>query len=132
MNGASFYALASIDESSRAATRTAVQRLLIIAAGATLLALAASFWLARMITEPIGRLSASLKRMAAPAKWRPGCALTGSSLEIDDAHRHVQRPDHVGHGGRGSDAGRPTRERFARLRWRSTRAIRTRPDIPNA
>jgi putative nucleotidyltransferase with HDIG domain len=83
LNGASIYALASIDESSRGATRTAVQRLLVIAAGATLLALAASFWLARMITEPIGRLSASLKRMAATREVGPGLTLTGSSLEID-------------------------------------------------
>jgi putative nucleotidyltransferase with HDIG domain len=83
LNGASFYALASIDESSRAATRTAVQRLLIIAAGATLLALAASFWLARMITEPIGHLSASLQRMAATREVAAGLTLTGSSLEID-------------------------------------------------
>ena len=83
LNGASFYALASIDESSRAATRTAVQRLLIIAAGATLLALAASFWLARMITGPIGHLSASLQRMAATREVAAGLTLTGSSLEID-------------------------------------------------
>jgi putative nucleotidyltransferase with HDIG domain len=83
LNGASFYALASIDESSRAATRTAVQRLLIIAAGATLLALAASFWLARMITGPIGHLSASLQRMAATREVAAGLTPTGSSLEID-------------------------------------------------
>jgi putative nucleotidyltransferase with HDIG domain len=82
MNGASFYALASIDESSRAATRTAIQRMLLIAGGATLLALAASFWLARMITEPIGQLSASLRRMAA-TRDVAALKLTGSSSEID-------------------------------------------------
>ena len=83
VGGASFYALASIDESSRAATRTAQERLLMIAVGATLLALAASFWLARMITEPIGRLSASLARMAASRDVSARLALTGSSREID-------------------------------------------------
>lgn len=83
LNGASFYALSSIDDSSRTATRTAMNRLLIIAGGAGLLALAASFWLARMITEPIGRLSASLKRMAATRDVGVKLATTGSSLEID-------------------------------------------------
>ena len=84
VNGASFYALTSIDESSRAATRTAVQRLSLIAAVATLLALAASFWLARMITEPIGQLSTSLKRMAASRDVAGLPAPSGSSLEIDE------------------------------------------------
>jgi hypothetical protein len=83
VGGTSFYALASIDESSRAATRAAQQRLLMIAVGATLLALAASFWLARMITEPIGRLSASLAHMAAARDVSVRLALTGSSREID-------------------------------------------------
>ncbi len=84
VNGASFYALTSIDDSSRAATRTAVQRLSLIAGGATLLALAASFWLARMITEPIGQLSTSLKRMAASRDVAGLPAPSGSSLEIDE------------------------------------------------
>jgi putative nucleotidyltransferase with HDIG domain len=83
VGGTSFYALASIDEFSRAATRAAQQRLLLIAVGATLLALAASFWLARMITEPIGRLSASLAHMAAARDVSVRLALTGSSREID-------------------------------------------------
>jgi hypothetical protein len=83
VGGTSFYALASIDESSRAATRSAQQSLLMIALGATLLALAASFWLARMITEPIGRLSASLAHMAASRDVSARLALTGSSREID-------------------------------------------------
>ena len=83
VGGASFYALASIDESSRAATGAAVRRLLAIAVGATLLALAASFWLARMITEPIGRLSSSLAHMAASRDVAARLKLTGSSREID-------------------------------------------------
>jgi putative nucleotidyltransferase with HDIG domain len=83
VGGASFYALASIDESSRAATRTAMQRLAAIAVGATVLALAASFWLARMITEPIGLLSESLTHMAASRVVTARLASTGSSREID-------------------------------------------------
>jgi len=58
----SFYALGSIDESSRAATRTAIQNLALIATGAAALALIASFWLARMLAEPVGQLSASLTK----------------------------------------------------------------------
>jgi len=84
VNKATFYALTSIDSSSRAATRTAIQRLSLIAGGATLLALAASFWLARMITEPIGQLSTSLKRMAASRDAANLPAPSGSSLEIDE------------------------------------------------
>ena len=88
VNGASVYALTSIDGSSRAAMRTVIQRLSLIALGATLLALAASFGLARMITEPIGALSTSLKRMAAArdisATGEARLTASGSSLEIDE------------------------------------------------
>jgi putative nucleotidyltransferase with HDIG domain len=55
----------------------------VIAVGATLLALAASFWLARMITEPVGRLSAALIQMAASRDVAARLALTGSSRELD-------------------------------------------------
>jgi putative nucleotidyltransferase with HDIG domain len=83
VNGASFYALASIDDSSRAATRLAMQRVILIGGGATLLALAASFWLARMITEPIGQLSEALKRMAVSRDVGARLPPSGSSLELD-------------------------------------------------
>jgi putative nucleotidyltransferase with HDIG domain len=86
MNGATFYALTSIDGESREPTRKAIERLSLIALGATLLALAASFWLARMITEPIGQLSTSLKRMAVSRDISSGPSRligSGSSLEID-------------------------------------------------
>jgi putative nucleotidyltransferase with HDIG domain len=78
-----FYALGSIDESSRAATRTAVRDLAIIAAGAIALALAASFWVARMLTEPVGQLSASLAQMSVSHDVRARLPLTGSSRELD-------------------------------------------------
>jgi putative nucleotidyltransferase with HDIG domain len=86
VTGATFYALTSIDGVSREPTRRAIERLSIIALCATLLALAASFWLARMITEPIGLLSTSLKRMAASRDMSSGSSrpiASGSSLEID-------------------------------------------------
>jgi putative nucleotidyltransferase with HDIG domain len=79
----SFYALGSIDESARTATRTAMKSLALIALGATLLALAASFWLARMLSKPVGRLSASLERMAASHNVGERLPLTGSSRELD-------------------------------------------------
>ena len=68
----SFYALASIEESSRTATRDAMRTLALIAVGATALALAASFWLARMVSQPVGRLSASLANMAAAHDFADG------------------------------------------------------------
>ncbi len=79
----SFYALGSIDESSRAATRTAIRNLLAIATGAAALALIASFWLARMLTGPVGRLSASLARAGQSNDVRVQLPLTGSSREVD-------------------------------------------------
>jgi len=79
----SFFALASIEESSRAATRAAVRNLVLIAAGAALLALIASVWLARMLTEPVGRLSASLEAAGRTSGVRVQLPLTGSSRELD-------------------------------------------------
>ena len=79
----SFYALGSIDESSRAATRTASRNLIAIAAGAVALALIASFVLARMLTGPVGRLSTSLAQAARARDMRVQLPLTGSSRELD-------------------------------------------------
>jgi putative nucleotidyltransferase with HDIG domain len=78
-----FYALGSIDESSRGATMQATRNLAFIAVGAVALALVGSVTLARLLAEPIGRLSSSLAAMAASrdvrARIRPG----GSSRELD-------------------------------------------------
>jgi putative nucleotidyltransferase with HDIG domain len=79
----SFYALGSIDELSRAATSKAIEELVAIAAVAVVLALLASFWLARMLTEPIGRLSASLAHVGGVHDTRVTLPLTGSSRELD-------------------------------------------------
>ena len=80
---AGFYALASIDESSRSALATVRRDLIAIAVGATLLGLLGSLWLAHLVTEPIGRLSASLQTMAASHNADGRLPLTGSSREID-------------------------------------------------
>ena len=79
----SFFALGSIDELSRTAMRNATRSLAFIAAGAMLLAIAGSFRLAHMLTEPIGELSASLERMAAGRDVGARLPLTGSSRELD-------------------------------------------------
>ena len=57
-----FYALGSIDESSRGAMRQAMGNLALTAVGAIVLALVASLTLARLLARPIGRLSTSLAR----------------------------------------------------------------------
>ena len=79
----SFYALGSIDESSRAATRTASRNLVAIATGAVALALIASFLLARMLTGPVGHLSASLAQAGKAHDVHVRLPLTGSSRELD-------------------------------------------------
>ncbi len=78
-----FYALGSVDESSSRPTREAMRSLMLIAIGATGLALLGSVWLAHQLTEPIGRLSASLEAMAARHDVEGRLPRTGSSRELD-------------------------------------------------
>jgi putative nucleotidyltransferase with HDIG domain len=78
-----FYSLASVDESSRAAIRSMTRTLAFIALGAMCVALLGSIWLAKMLSEPIGRLSASLHRMAASRTFDQPLPSTGSSQELD-------------------------------------------------
>jgi putative nucleotidyltransferase with HDIG domain len=80
---AGFYALASIDESSRPVLATLRRDLILIAAGAVLLALLGSIWLAHLVTKPIGHLSTSLEAMAASHDVNSRIPLTGSSRELD-------------------------------------------------
>ncbi|MFI5179296.1 MAG: HD-GYP domain-containing protein [Vicinamibacterales bacterium] len=78
-----FYALGSVDESSREALRDAMRNLSALAALALALALVGSFALARLLTGPIGRLSRSLAAMTASHDVHTPVALTGSSREVD-------------------------------------------------
>ena len=55
----------------------------LIAVGAIGLALVGSFWLARLLTEPIDRLSTSLAQMTASHDVTTQLPLTGSSREVD-------------------------------------------------
>jgi putative nucleotidyltransferase with HDIG domain len=80
---ATIYALGSIDESARGATGDAMQSLSVIAIGAIVLALGASFVLARMVSDPIGHLSESLASMAASHDVDARLPLAGSSRELD-------------------------------------------------
>src|SRR5437762_1889561 len=74
---ASFYALSSIDEASGAAMRRTNQSLAAIVVGAFALALLGSVWLAQVLTQPIGRLSASLSRNAPSHDGRVRLPLLG-------------------------------------------------------
>ena len=77
------YALASIDESSRTAQREAIRSLGGIAGIALAIALAGSLWLARLLTNPIDRLSTSLAAMAQAHSVSERLPLSGSSREVD-------------------------------------------------
>jgi len=78
-----FYALGSIDESTRGVMRQAMVSLGFTAIGAMALALLGSITLARLLAQPIGQLSRSLAQMAASHDVTSRLPLTGSSLEID-------------------------------------------------
>ena len=78
-----FYALGSIDESSRGAMRQAMRNLGFTAVGAIVLALLGSITLARLLARPIGQLSTSLARMAASHDVTSRLPLTASSREVD-------------------------------------------------
>ena len=78
-----FYALVSIDVWSRGATQQAIRILAFIAVGAVALALFGSVTLARLLAEPIGRLSSSLAAMAATRDVRSRIRPSGSSRELD-------------------------------------------------
>jgi putative nucleotidyltransferase with HDIG domain len=78
-----FYALDSIDESSRVAMRDAMRSLTLIGALGLGLAGIGSFWLARTISGPIGQLSGSLASMAAANEVTARLTPAGSSRELD-------------------------------------------------
>jgi putative nucleotidyltransferase with HDIG domain len=80
---ASIYAITSIDEAASVPMRRANQRLVAIGLGAIGLALVGSAWLAKMLADPIGRLSASLAAIAASHDVSVKLPLGGSSRELD-------------------------------------------------
>jgi putative nucleotidyltransferase with HDIG domain len=80
---ASFLALASIDEASAAMTRSAFVGLASIGVVALALAGFGSLWLARALTRPIDRLSASLSEMTVARRFDAPVVPPGSSRELD-------------------------------------------------
>jgi len=77
------YALGSIDESASGPTRQAMVSLGFIAIGAVSLALLGSVTLARLLSDPIGRLSTALAAMAASRDVTLPLPPGGSSREVD-------------------------------------------------
>ena len=80
---ASLYAISSIDEASSVAIRRANQSLTAVGLGAIALALFGTIWLAKILTEPIGRLSTQLASIAGSRGVGVLLPLGGSSRELD-------------------------------------------------
>jgi putative nucleotidyltransferase with HDIG domain len=80
---ARIYAISSIDAAADVAMRRANQSLVGIGVGAIALALLGSAWLAKVLAEPIGRLSSSLAAIAASHNVSARLPLDGSSRELD-------------------------------------------------
>jgi putative nucleotidyltransferase with HDIG domain len=80
---AGIYAISSIDDAAAVTLRRANQSLVAIGFGAIALALLGSAWLAKVLTDPIGRLSTSLATLAASHDVGATLPLGGSSRELD-------------------------------------------------
>ncbi len=80
---AAVYALGSIDESSRGAQQEAVRSLVGVAGIALAVALGGSLWLARLLADPIDRLSTSLAAMTRSHSVGERLPPEGSSREVD-------------------------------------------------
>ena len=83
VDGATFFALASIDAEAAAVTRSALAGLAWIGAFALALGALGSLWLARALTKPIDTLSASLAEMTAARRFDTPVPATGNSRELD-------------------------------------------------
>jgi putative nucleotidyltransferase with HDIG domain len=80
---ASVYALSSVTAAARAARSETGWVLLLAGAGALLIAVAGSWWLARTVARPIDTLSNSLARMAQARDFDQPLPRTGGSRELD-------------------------------------------------
>jgi putative nucleotidyltransferase with HDIG domain len=83
VGSAGLYAISSIDGASTIAMRRTNQSLAAIAVGAIGLGLLGSVWLAKILTQPIGELSASFAELAASHDVDARLPLSGSSRELD-------------------------------------------------
>jgi putative nucleotidyltransferase with HDIG domain len=77
------FMLTSVDAAARAATRDALFALATIAFGGVLLAALGSFWLARLLSEPINRLSGEIATMTAAREFDRTLELSATSRELD-------------------------------------------------
>jgi HD-GYP domain-containing protein (c-di-GMP phosphodiesterase class II) len=80
---ARIYTLTSIDAAARKATREALVAVASIAFGSFILAAIGSFWLARIVSEPINRVSREIATMTGAHDFGRTLQLTGSSRELD-------------------------------------------------
>jgi len=83
VDSVSVYALDSVTSAARAATSETGWVLLLAGAGALLIAVAGSWWLARTVARPIDRLSNSLARMAKARDFDQPLPPIGGSRELD-------------------------------------------------
>jgi putative nucleotidyltransferase with HDIG domain len=83
VDSANVYALGSVTEAARAAGSDTGWVLLFTGAGALLIAVIGSWWLARTVARPIDRLSNSLAQMAKARDFDKPLPPTGGSRELD-------------------------------------------------
>ena len=83
LDDVTFLALASIDAAADGQTRAALLSLAGVGVGAVLLAVIASLWLARTLTQPIDHLSQSLSAMTTGGRPREAVTPSGTSRELD-------------------------------------------------
>jgi putative nucleotidyltransferase with HDIG domain len=80
---ARIFMLTSVDAAARAATRDALFALATIAFGGVLLAALGSFWLARLVSEPVNRLSGEIATMTAAREFDRTLEPSRTSRELD-------------------------------------------------
>ena len=83
IDSASLYALGSVTEAARTASSDTGLVLLLAGAGALLIAVGGSWWLARTVARPIDRLSNSLAQMAKARDFDQPLPPSGGSRELD-------------------------------------------------
>jgi putative nucleotidyltransferase with HDIG domain len=80
---ARIYSLSSIDAAARPETRKAMTTLAEIAVSILALALLASAWLARTLTDPINRFAGAIAAMTTNRDYTKAIEITGTSRELD-------------------------------------------------
>jgi putative nucleotidyltransferase with HDIG domain len=83
IDSASVYALGSVTAAARSASSETGWALLLAGAGALLMAVGGSWWLARTVARPIDQLSNSLARMAKARDFDQPLPRSGGSRELD-------------------------------------------------